>query len=109
MSWRRMTSIRGSAGGVGEERHLPGPLDGERDLALVPPAGAGDPPRADLALPGDVAPALARVLVINLGDLPPAEVAVQLPDRPFRTPAPVPVGPPVSRGHPEGMSSSGAR
>src|SRR5439155_3139487 len=64
---------------VGQERHLAGALDGGRDLHLVAPAGAGDAARADLALLGDEAAQLIQVLVVDVLDLHPAEVAVALP------------------------------
>src|SRR5205807_5991512 len=67
---------------VGQQRHLTCTLDCDRDLALVPPARAGDAPRADLALLRDVAPQLVRVLVVDLGDLLLAEVTAALADRP---------------------------
>src|SRR5437588_302676 len=67
---------------VGQQRHLTCTLDRDRDLALVPPARAGDAPRADLALLRDVAPQLVRVLVVDLGDLLLAEVTAALADRP---------------------------
>ena len=63
---------------VGEQRHLARPLDRDRDLPLVAAARAGDAPRADLALLGDVAPELVDVLVVDLLDLLAAEVAVAL-------------------------------
>src|SRR6476469_9063407 len=68
-------------GDVGQQRHFPRALDRDRDLPLVPPAGAGDPARADLPLLGDVAAQLIGVLPVDLHDLVPAEQAVLLPDR----------------------------
>ena len=54
---------------VGQQRQLAGALDGRGDLALVPSAGAGDAPRADLALLGDEPAQAGHVLVIDLLDL----------------------------------------
>src|SRR4249919_2731552 len=103
-----MTCI-GLVGRVGEECHLAGPLDRGRNLALVPPAGAGDPPRADLALLRDVASELVHVLVVDLFDLLAAEVAVALADRPARGRATLALLSLVSSlGHQNGMSSSDA-
>src|SRR5436189_72417 len=68
-------------GDVRQERHLTRPLDRDCDLPLVAPAGAGDPPRADLPFLRDVAAKLVRVLPVDLLDLHPAEPAVLLPDR----------------------------
>src|SRR5262249_33573337 len=48
-------------------------------LALVPPAGAGDPPVPDLALLGHVSPELVDVLVVDLVDLRLAEEAALPP------------------------------
>src|SRR5262249_55005349 len=64
---------------VREQRHLPRALHGSRDLELVPPAGARDAARADLALLRDVAPELGRVLVVDLVHLVAAEVAALAP------------------------------
>jgi MFS family permease len=63
-------------GHVGQEGHLSRALHGLRDLHLVAPAGAGDAAGADLALLRDVPPELVHVLVVHLGDLLAAEVAV---------------------------------
>src|SRR5690349_9696240 len=60
---------------VREQGHLPRALDGGRHLALVPAAGAGDPPGADLALLRHVAAELVVVLVVDLLDLVLAEEA----------------------------------
>src|SRR6185312_12168419 len=68
-------------GDVGQQRHFSRALDRDRDLPLVPPAGAGDPARADLPLLGDVAAQLVGVLPVDLHNLVPAEPAVLLPDR----------------------------
>src|SRR5712691_13217678 len=77
-----MTSISGPlAAHVGQEGHLARPLDRDRDLALVAPAGAGDPAGADLPLLGDVPPQLVVVLVVDLLDLLLAEVAALPADR----------------------------
>src|SRR5687768_4319438 len=61
---------------VGEERHLARPLDGDRHLVLVAPAGAGDAARADLAPLGDEAAEHVHVLVVDVLDLRAAERAV---------------------------------
>src|SRR6266511_2174486 len=76
-----MTSIRDclAVGDVVHERHLASPLDGDRDLILVAAAGARDPPGADLALLRDEAAQDADVLVVDLHDAFPAEVAVPAP------------------------------
>src|SRR5262245_43103017 len=67
---------------VREECHLSRALDGCRHLDLMPAAGAGDPPRADLPLLGDVPPELRDVLVVDLLHLVAAEVAaLPLPGR----------------------------
>src|SRR5207237_3766070 len=58
-----------------QQCHLARALDGDGDLALVAPARAADPPRADLPLLGDVAAQLADVLVVDLVDLALAEEA----------------------------------
>src|SRR5712692_3776246 len=102
-----------SARGVGEKRHLASPLDGDRHLTLVPAAGTGDAPRADLAPLRDVAAQLVHVLVVDLIDLLFAEVAVAPPDRRLaraRTPArPLLLLSVFSRPrHQKGMSSSAA-
>src|SRR5215208_1896380 len=96
------------AGGVREERHLARPLDREGDLPLMAPAGAGDSPRADLALLGDVATKLVCVLVVHLRDLLAAEVAVPFPDRAARSGPALALLSLVSLGHQKGMSSSAA-
>jgi hypothetical protein len=51
---------------VGEERHLSRSFDCDRDLALVPAAGAGHPARANLPSLGGVAAELVDVLVVNV-------------------------------------------
>src|SRR5436309_5460124 len=70
-----------SVHGVREQRDLARPLDRHRHLPLVPPAGAGDPARADLPLLGGVPPELVVVLVIDLLDLLLAEVTGLPPGR----------------------------
>src|SRR5438874_1537971 len=72
----------------------------------MPPAGAGDPPRADLALLGDVAPELVDVLVVDLLHLLAAEVAVALANRPAGSGAALALLSLVSLRHQNGMSSS---
>src|SRR5271170_3880634 len=54
---------------IRQQRQLARALDGAGDLALMAPAGAGDPPRADLALLGDELLKRADVLVVDLLDL----------------------------------------
>src|SRR4051794_16750763 len=63
---------------VREQRDLTGPLDGGRDLVLVPAAGAGDAPRADLAAVADELAERRDVLVVDVLDLV-AAVLVRLP------------------------------
>src|SRR4051812_37154980 len=60
---------------VGQQGELAGALDRARQLDLVAPAGAGDPPGADLALLRDVLAQGRDVLVVDLLDLVPAERA----------------------------------
>src|SRR5580700_8146640 len=54
---------------VRQQRQLARALDGTRHLALMPAAGAGDPPRADLAALGHEAPERRQVLVVDPIDL----------------------------------------
>src|SRR6202035_4161239 len=62
-------------GGVGEQRHVPGPLQRDREAALVAGAGSGDTTRKDLAsLAHEAAPA-RYLLVVDQVDLLDAEVA----------------------------------
>src|SRR5690242_19559326 len=84
-------AILGSFCDVRQQRHLARSLDGGRDLHLVPAAGAGDAPAADLAHLGDVAAQLVDVLVVDLRDLLLAEEAVAAPDL-----ARGPAGPPAA-------------
>lgn len=70
---------------VGEQGQVPGTLDGPRQLALVPGAGAGLPAAADLALIGHVPLQGVEVLIVNLLDLVDAEGA----DAPAREEAPL--------------------
>src|SRR5262245_6286319 len=79
-SERRITCTAGSPRHVRQERHLARPLDGDRDLALMPATRSGDPARPDLALLRDVAPELVVVLVVDFLDLLATEEAV-LPAR----------------------------
>src|SRR2546430_32460 len=58
----------------------------------MPPAGAGDPAGADLALLRDVAAQLVLVLVVDFLDLLFAEVTVALSDRARRRTRPSPAG-----------------
>src|SRR5205085_11671673 len=94
----------GAFGDVGQERHLSRALHRLRDLDLMPPARAGDPPAADLPLLGDVAAELVDVLVVDLGDLLLAEEAVATLDRGGGAGA-LPLWSPLPR-HQNGMSSS---
>jgi len=71
-SSRRMTSIICD---VGKEGHTHAPLHRDSHLVLVPAAGAGDPPGADLALLRDVAAKLVDVLSSRPGRPCLAEVA----------------------------------
>ena len=74
LAWTR--SRRGTGfGHIGQQRHLPGPLDRDRQLPLVLAARSGHPRAADLAPIGYVAPQLVHVLVIDLAHLVPAEEA----------------------------------
>src|SRR5258707_1332780 len=54
---------------VRQQRQLACTLHRASDLALVAPAGAGDPPRTDLALLGDELAQRGRVLLVGLLDL----------------------------------------
>src|SRR5207253_11463900 len=80
---------------VGQQGHLARALDSDSDLALVSPAGAGDPPRADLALLRDVAAELVDVLVVDVVDLLAAEVAVALPGLAVAKPGPLAAASPL--------------
>src|SRR5918912_188025 len=60
---------------VWQQPELARALDRDRELALVAPAGAGDPGRADLALLAHRAAQRAEVLVVDDVDLVPAELA----------------------------------
>src|SRR4051794_25562040 len=64
-----------SVGHVGQEAKLAGTLDRDRELLLVPAAGARDASRADLALLAHRAAQRAEVLVIDDVDLVAAELA----------------------------------
>jgi hypothetical protein len=61
--------------GVRQKRHSPRPLDGSRDLALVPGTGAGPFFRQDLEVGIDEAPQGLRVLIIDLAYIIYAEMA----------------------------------
>src|SRR5207244_8069158 len=60
---------------VGNQRNLPGTLDGGLQLALVHRAGARDAPRQDLAALGHERPDQLHVLVLDVVDLVRAEFA----------------------------------
>src|SRR5258708_37675298 len=60
---------------IRQQRELARALDGPRDLHLMAPARAGDPPRADLALLGDELAQRRDVLVVDLIDLVAAVLA----------------------------------
>src|SRR4051794_5676043 len=64
-----------SVGHVGQESELAGALHRDRELLLVPAAGARDASRADLALLAHRAAQGAEVLVIDDVDLVAAELA----------------------------------
>src|SRR4051812_2972994 len=64
-----------SVGHVGQKAELAGALDRDRELLLVPAAGASDASGADLALLAHRAAQRAEVLVINDVDLVAAELA----------------------------------
>ncbi len=74
---RRRTGV----GHVRQQRHLSRAFDCNRELSLMPATCPGHPRRADLALLRDVAPELARVLVVDLDDLVLAEQARLAPER----------------------------
>src|ERR1700730_11311821 len=71
-SWVRMIFISGllsaTGGGVRQQGHLAGVLDGARDLTLLLRADAGHPPSTDLAAVGDELAQQRGVLVIDVGD-----------------------------------------
>src|SRR5262245_33594189 len=73
------TSVRGH---VRQERHRAGPLDGVRQLALMPGAAARDPTRNDLAALRDQAAQAPDVLVIDEVDLVRTELADLAPAEP---------------------------
>ncbi len=60
---------------VGQQRQLPRAFDRAGELALVPPAAAGDPGRPDLALVAHRAAQRGGVLVVDKVDLVAAERA----------------------------------
>src|SRR3954465_10284648 len=60
---------------VRKQRDLTGALDGGRDLVLVPAAGAGDAPRADLAAVADELAERRDVLVVAVLDFVAAVLA----------------------------------
>src|SRR5690606_32673013 len=64
-----------SVGGVGQQGHLPGPLDGPGQLALVPGAVARNAPRQDLGPLRQVPAQAAGLLVVDVIDLVHAEGA----------------------------------
>src|SRR3954453_8812104 len=70
---------------VGKEAKLAGALDGDRELLLVPAAGARDASRADLALLAHRAAQRAEVLVVDDVDLVAAELAGLAPAASRRT------------------------
>src|SRR5688500_2131414 len=65
MSFTMPSPFSASGRGVGQQRHLAGVLDGDRDVALVLGAVAGDPAGADLAPVRDVLPEQGGVLVVD--------------------------------------------
>src|ERR671939_161392 len=75
---------------VWQQPELARALDRDRELALVAPAGAGDPGRADLALLAHRAAQRAEVLVVHDVDLVAAELAWLAPAAPGGTLASVP-------------------
>src|SRR3954469_25678168 len=64
-----------SVGHVGQQAELAGALDCDRELLLVPTAGASDACRADLALLAHRAAQRSEVLVVDDIDLVAAELA----------------------------------
>src|SRR5437588_8655315 len=76
-------------GGEGQQCHLAGVLDGDRDVALVLDAVAGDPAGANLAALADVGAQQLRVLVIDVLPLLGAENALAGLDRLFRCRTPL--------------------
>src|SRR3954462_6972589 len=70
---------------VRKEAKLAGALHGDRELLLVPPAGARDASRADLALLAHRAAQRAEVLVVDDVDLVAAELAGLAPAASRRT------------------------
>src|SRR3979411_613548 len=71
-SWVRMIFISGplsaTGGGVCQQRHLAGVLDGARDLSLLLRTDTGHPPSTDLAAVGDELAQQRGVLVVEVGD-----------------------------------------
>src|SRR5271156_3799668 len=76
-------------GGEGQQRHLAGVLDRDRDVALVLNAVAGDAAGTDLAALADVGTQQLGVLVIDVLALFGAEHALACLDRLFRRRAPL--------------------
>src|SRR5258708_10997783 len=76
-------------GGEGQQRHLAGVLDRDRDVALVLNAVAGDAAGTDLAALADVGTQQLGVLVIDVLSLFGAEHALACLDRLFRRRAPL--------------------
>src|SRR5215218_1309739 len=66
-------------GHVRNQRQLPGPRDRRLQRALVLGAGAGDPPRLDLAALGNERRQQPHVLVVDVVDLLRAELADAAP------------------------------
>src|SRR2546421_453438 len=62
-------ALASALGHVRQERKFARALHRARDLALMAPAGTGDPPRADLAALGDEATQGRDVLVVDLIDV----------------------------------------
>src|SRR4051812_47332517 len=75
MSFIAGSPLSATGGGVGQQRHLTGVLDGDGHVALVLDAVAGHPTRADLAAVGDELPEQRGVLVVDAGRLLLAELA----------------------------------
>ncbi len=64
---------------VGQQRHLPGVLDRDRDLTLLLRGEPGDPPGPDLAAIGDERPQYRDVLVVDLGHTEGLELVLTRP------------------------------